>query len=383
MRSQCEPPDFSEQDFSKFDLSRWHLDGLKLDSVTAAVAGLTEKLFTSDEWRKNFQATLPEFQGRTLEFFKQHLKDLQQERAETAADFENRAKVAEQLTDDFRKSIEVTAAPAVIDAVPNVFQASLRAVSEKDPRLGLPGLRIQILDPKDEKTVLVESVTDLNGNVVLSFPPEIVKDRDQRDMHLQIVDPAGKPLAKFADAICIRVGQTEERVVKVPESAAIDENKKQALETRSERETRARQLAARGDVLRRESQGVLDVFDCRLRDTGEIIAELEKPAPSPAPSPKAAAESPQAKPGQTESPQAKPGQTESPQAKPAQTESPQAKPTQKESPRAKPAQKESRQARPTQKESRQAKSTQKKSRQAKPTQKKSPPSSRKRGKKTR
>jgi len=292
MRSQCGPPKFDEQDFSKFDFSRWHLDGLTLDAAAAAVAGLTEKLFTSEEWSKNFQATLPEFQSRTLEFFTQQFKDLQKERAETAADFENRSKAADQLTDDFRKSIQVTATPVVIDAVPNIFQGSVRLVSEKDPQLGLPGLRVQVFDPRDEKTVLLESESDLHGNVILAFPPEITKDRDQRDMNLRIVDAENKPITTIANAICIRIGQTEERVVKIPESAAIEENKKQALETRADRENRAHLLAGRGDILRRQGEKVLEVIDCRLRDTGEIVAELQKPPASPTASPKPVPETP-------------------------------------------------------------------------------------------
>jgi hypothetical protein len=275
MRSQCGPPEFDEQDFSKFDLSRWHLDGLTLDSVASAIGGLAEKLFTTDEWRTHFDATLPAFQGRTQDFFKQQLRDLQQERAETADDFEKRAKAAEQSADDFRRSTEVTAAPVVLDAVPDVFQGSVRIVSDKDPQLGLPGVRVQVLDPKNEKTVLVETTTDLNGNAILAVPPELAKERDEQDVTVQVVDATGKPLVKVAKAICIRVGQTEERVIKVPESAAIEENKNQALETRSERETRARQLAGRGDVLRREAKQVLDVIDCRVRDTEAIIDELE------------------------------------------------------------------------------------------------------------
>lgn len=292
MRPQCGPPEFDKQDFSKFDFSRWHLDGLTLDPVSTALGGLTEKLFTSDEWRKTFEATVPQFQSRSVDFFKQQLKDLQKERADAATDFENRAKAAEQVSTDFRKSIEVTAAPVVLDAVPNVFQGSVRVVSEKDPQLGLPGVRVQVLDPKDEKTVLLESISDLNGNVVLPFPPEIARDRNERDMNIQVVDAAGKPIAKFAEAICIRIGQTEERVVKVPESGAIEENKKQAVETRDERETRARQLAARADVLRGQSKEVLAVLDCRIRDTEEVLAALQKPAaPSTATQPTPAAPS--------------------------------------------------------------------------------------------
>jgi hypothetical protein len=302
MRSQCGPPEFDEQDFSKFDFSRWNLDGLTLDSAAAAVAGLTEKLFNSEEWRQHFQATLPEFQSRTLDFFKQQVKDLQQERAATAEDFEQRAKAAEQRADDFRKSTEVTAAPVVIDAVPDLFLGSVRVVSEKDPQLGLPGVRVRVFDPKYEKVSLVEAITDLNGNAILAFPPEMAKERDQQDVTVQITDSKDKPLAKIDKAICIRVGQTEERVVKVPESAAIDENKKEALDIRSEREAHARQLATRGETLRRDSQEVLAVIDCRLKDTEGIVAELEKKEASPPSSPKTDAGSPQSEPTRKESP---------------------------------------------------------------------------------
>jgi hypothetical protein len=319
MRSQCGPPEFPEQDFSEFDFSRWNFAGLTLDAAVAAVAGLTEKLFTSDEWNQSFQATLPEFESRSLEFFQQQLKDLQTERAEVAAVFENRARVAEQNANEFRKSIELTAAPVVLDAVPNIFQASVRVVSEKDPRLGIPGLRLQVTDPKDAKTVLVEGVTDLNGNAIFTVPREIVKERDEQDVDLQIVDAAGKSLAKFAEAICLRLGQTEERVVKVPESAAIEENKQQGLGTRSERETEARQLAARPDILRRESENVLKVIDCRVADTQEIIAALERPSPSAGAGTKAAPESTQAEPAQAEETSEAPSDEPAPETPPTKT----------------------------------------------------------------
>ena len=145
------------------------------------------------------------------------------------------------------------------------------------PKLGLPGIAVQIVDPKNEKAGLVESFTDQDGNAVLSVPADLAKQLDKRDTTLQITDNAGKSLAKLPNAVCIRVGQTETRVVKLPDSAAIAEQKRLALETRDERETQARNLAGRRDVLKNERQKVLEELDCRLQDNEAIIAELEKP----------------------------------------------------------------------------------------------------------
>ena len=283
MRSQCGPPKFDKQDWSKFDFSRWHLEGISLDSAAAAVGEQSEKLFNSEEWRQNFQVTLPELQLRALDAFKEHSKDLRQQRTAAAEDFDNRATAAQQRSDDFRKSMETATAPPVVEPSPDAFHVAVRVVSEQDPRLGLPGITVQIVDPRNEKAVLVESFTDNDGNAVLTVPPELAKERDKHDTALHVVDPAGKPLAKLANAVCIRVGQTETRVVKVGEAATIAENNKLALEIRAEREARARNLAGRSEVLKNERQKVLEEFDCRLQDNEAIIAELEKPETPPQP----------------------------------------------------------------------------------------------------
>lgn len=281
MRSPCDPPEFDEQDWSKFDLGRWHLDGLTLDSAAAAFAGLSTQLFNSEEWGQTFQTTLPELQRRALDSFKEHSNDLKQERADVNKDFDERISTAKQRSDTFRKSMEAATAPPVIEPSPNAFHLAARVVSEKDPRLGLPGITVQILDPKNEKTALVESFTDNDGNTVITVPPELAKERDKVDTTLQVIDPKGKPLARLPAAVCIRVGQTETRVVKIEETPTIAQHRNLALEFRAQREGQAHSLESRSDVLKNELQTVLEALDCRLRDNEAIIAELEKSERSP------------------------------------------------------------------------------------------------------
>jgi hypothetical protein len=276
MQSPCGPPEFDTQDWSEFDFSRWHLDGVTLESAAAALAGIAEGLFTSDEWQENFKAALPDLQTQALAAFKEHSSQLQEQRSAIVQDFDKRTAAAQQLNDEFRKSAETASAPPVVKASPDSFQLGVKVVTEKDARLGLPGLTVQMIDPKNEKAALAEVLTDHNGNAVLTVPPELAKERDKRDTTLQILDPSGKPLTRLADAVCIRVGQTETKVVAVGESPAIAENQKVALQIRSQIEARAGQLAGRADVLKQERQSRLDDLDCRLRDNEAIIAEIEQ-----------------------------------------------------------------------------------------------------------
>jgi|SRR5215216_1892266 len=279
MRSQCGPPKFDEKDWSKFDFSRWHLDDVTQDAAAAAVGGLTEKLFNSEEWRQNFQTTLPEFQQRALDLFKNHTAAVRGERETAIKDFETRAAAAQQRSDEFRNSLEVATAAPSIEASPDAFHAAVRVVSEKNAGLGIPNIVVQILDPNNEKVTLVESSTNHDGNTVITVPPDKAKELDKRDTTLQVVDPAGKRLTSIPNGVCIRIGQTETRVVKIPESPAIAEHTKLASELKAERETHARRLAGRSEVLKKELENVLEVFDCRLKDSEAIVAELEKPTP--------------------------------------------------------------------------------------------------------
>lgn len=279
MHSSCDPPKFVDQDFSQFDFSRWHLDGLTLDSAAAAFARIADRLFNSEEWRQNFKDTLPELQRQALVAFKDQSSQLKEEQADTTKAFNERIAAAQERSVNFRKSIEVSAAPPVIQPTPDAFHLVARAVSETDQHLGLHGLTVQIIDPRTEGTPLIQSLTDLDGNAILTVPPELAKERDNQDSTVQVLDPSGKPLANLPRGTCIRVGQVETQVIRIADSPATAELKKAAVQARSDREVRAQVLASRPAILRGELEIVLKALDCRLRDNDAIIAKLEAPPP--------------------------------------------------------------------------------------------------------
>jgi len=280
MQSRCGPPIFDQQDWSQFDFSRWHLDGVTLDAASAAFADLSEQLFNSDEWRQHFQATLPALEREALSFFKGHSQQLRDLKNAAAQDFDKRIAAAQQRTEDLRKAVEAAAAPPVVQASSNVFHLVVKVTTEDD-RLGLPALTVQITDPRNERLALVQSITDRDGNAILTIPEEIAKELDKRDTALEVLSPTGKVLVKLPGAVCMRLNQVETKLVTLQDSPEIAPHKSAALGIRSEREARVGNLAARVETLKREREARLHDLDRRLEDNEAIIAELEPKGDTP------------------------------------------------------------------------------------------------------
>lgn len=275
MHKKFETPKLDPHDWKQFDFTRWHLDGLTLDAASASFAGLADRLFNSAQWRENVQATLPQLRGQALEFFKDHSRELKTERATTEKEFDQRINVAQQKAEAFRRSSEAAAAPPVVKPGDDVYHLAVK-VNAEDGRLGLPGLTVQVTDPKDPKTALAQTVTDADGNAVLTVNAETAKELEKNDTNLEILDPEGKALATLPGSVCVRLGQTETKVAAIPDSAAIEEHRRAAVQIQSDRERTHRDLIARIDTLKNERQKRLECLNERVRDNDAIIAEIER-----------------------------------------------------------------------------------------------------------
>jgi len=274
MRSPCGPPKFDQQDWSQFDFSRWHLDGIALDATSAAVA---------QEWRQHFKATLPALQQGVLTVYRGHSRQLQDEKTSVAQDFDERIAAAQKRSEEFGKPIEAAASPPTVQADPHTFHLAVKVNAGEVH--GLPGVAVRMLDPRNPKTVLVQNVTDRDGNAILTVPTERAGELDKTDTLLEVRSPDGKSLQKLPDAVCIRLNQTDTKVITLRDAPSLKDLKAAALAIRSEREARARNLVARIDRLRKERQASLHDLDCRLEESEKIIAMLEQaPPPTPEPS---------------------------------------------------------------------------------------------------
>ncbi len=277
MRSPCDPPEFDEQDWSQFDFSRWHLDGIQLDSTSTAVADLAQRLFHSPQWQENFKTTLPQLQSQMLRAYQEDSKQLETEKAAVAQDFDQRVATTQERSANLSKAMEAAGAPLVLQPSPGTYQVAAK-VTDADGHLGLAGITVQLMDPRNPKTPLLLEVTDSAGNAVLSLPEEIAKALDAQHTAFQVVNSAGKVVQEIADAVCIRLNQTETRVIPLADSAGIKDNKAAALQIRSRRELEARSVAAKIDLLNQERESRLRALDCRLEQNQAIIDSLQSPA---------------------------------------------------------------------------------------------------------
>lgn len=279
MLSKCELPNFDDHDWKQFDFTRWHLDGLTLDAASATFAGIVDRLSKSAEWQQHVQASLPQLQTHVLASYEEHARELEEQRSVAEKEFDDRIVAAQNTAKAFRKSTEAAAAPPSIEQSPDAFHLAVK-VNSKD-HLGLPGLIVQMKDPKEEKNVLAQATTDVNGNAVLTLPADAVKEFDKQDTSFEILTPDGKVLEKLAGAVCMRIGQTETKVTTIDDDPALADHKEIGLRAQSEQEFEIHKLGVRIDTLKSEKEKRLQGFDHKIRCNQEIIAEINRTKVSP------------------------------------------------------------------------------------------------------
>ncbi len=276
MHEQCGPPKFELRDWANFDFSRWHLDGLDLDATSAALADLSQRLFASEEWQEHFRASLPALTTRAQAVYRDRARELEQEKAAAAAEFDERIAAAQRRSEDFGKMCEASGAPPVLQPDPATFTIGVRVAAD-DGRVGLPGVVVQMAAARDPKGVLAQAVTDPDGNAVLTVPAARTGEPEAGDATLEILSAPGKSLQKLPDVVRVRGNQAETKIVTLRDSPEIADNKSAALGFRADREVRRRDLVTSIDRLRQERQARLDDLDCRIEDTRKILADIEQP----------------------------------------------------------------------------------------------------------
>jgi len=273
VQSPCDPPKFDEQDWSQFDFSRWHLDGLQLDSISQATADLTQRLTNSPEWQDNAKATVADLQGLMLDSYQEDSKRLQEEKSTVAEGFDHRMTAAQNRSADIARAMEAAGAPLVIPGNAGTYQLAVK-VTASDGHLGLTGMTVRLMDPRNRETPLLIAVTDPDGNAFFAVPEQSAKELDNQHIAAQVVTPAGKVVQETADAACIRLGQTETRVFRLEDSKDIQANRTASLEIRARRELEVRIAAAKVDLLKQERESRLRSLDCRLQQNKAIIDSL-------------------------------------------------------------------------------------------------------------
>jgi hypothetical protein len=277
MRSPCDPPKFDEQDWGEFDFTRWHLEGLAGgDAIITALADLTQRLVATPEWRQHFGAAASELQEIGREFYQQHLAGLRKEQEVLQLDFKARTDAAQEQVGHYRRTLAASAEPPSVEPDPATYRLAVKVTGGTEAA-GLGGLLVQVIDPENERTALVEGVTDSDGNATLSVPPERARERNDAHATLTVRTLDGTSLQVLKEAICIRLNQTDTKVVRLAESEQVAPYIAASLEARAARERLLLNLMSRVDRLQDERDARLRDLDCRVKNTEELIADFDHP----------------------------------------------------------------------------------------------------------
>jgi hypothetical protein len=264
------PPQFGREDWSQFDFGKWNLDGLRLEGESGALAGLTQRLFTSPEWRQHFAATLPAMKQAVLDYFEQRAKELQRGIDDNAVELRKRNEEAGKQSAAMQESIAAAAAPPVLLADPNSFRLGAKIVDE-ETRLGLPGLQLRIIDERRQNQPLAETITDLDGNAVLVLSKEQAAElaRERIEPTVEVLTPEGKSIHKAENAFSPRPNHVETWVASLSAEANLKAHIDAAQEIKSDREAQLKNLLSKLDRLK-------DYYDAARDDTTVLMEQAQK-----------------------------------------------------------------------------------------------------------
>ena len=211
---------FENLDWSKFDFSRWNLDGLPLDGFSSTAATLLQQVISAPAWPKAFASSLPMLKAAVVQQLTQQEQSLKDRSAALDTELADRLTQTQNQITSIQESLRSASAPSALAADPSKFQLVVKAVDQQS-QMPLPGLTVQLTDARSPETILVNGLTDLDGNSVLS----LAKDQTDKltgknaDLTLTILSPSGTTLQTIEKGVCSHPNQVETRVASIAASA--------------------------------------------------------------------------------------------------------------------------------------------------------------------
>lgn len=220
MATTADPTGIGDLDWSKFDFTRWNLDGLPIDNDSAAIASLLQKVISSPQWPQAFGSNLPTLKTAVVQQLTLQVQALQERSAALDRQLAARTSAVQaQITavQEMQRAASLPPAPATD---PNRFQFVAKAVDQAS-QLGLPGLTVQLLDPRKPGNPIATGTTDANGNVVLSLNKDQAEGlaNDKVDLTLTILNSAGKVLRTAPNSVCSHANHVESQVATIASSS--------------------------------------------------------------------------------------------------------------------------------------------------------------------
>ncbi len=284
MASTKDSANATSPDWSKFDFSRWSLSGLPIDGGSSTVASLMQKVIASPQWPKAFGATLPAIKTALVQHLTIQAQALQKQSADLDQTLASRATEAQAQIVALQENLRTAAAPIAAAADPTKFQLAAKAVDQKS-QLGLPGMTVQLVDPKSPGTPVATGTTDANGNVLLSVSKKQADTlaKAGSGLTLNILNAQGKKVQTLNNVLTSRANQVETQVASLPASADTAASAELANRTNEQRTAVITSLNAKTDQLQAAFASRKLAIQTQVTEIQNTIAAIQselKPPPA-------------------------------------------------------------------------------------------------------
>lgn len=220
MAATDDPTGIGSLDWSKFDFTRWNLEGLPLEGGSAIVTTLLQQVISSPQWPQSFGSSLPAIKTAVVQHLTLQTQALQERSAALDQELAGRLTRVQTQVTALQGKLRAASLPPSLTADPNKFQFVAKAVDQQS-QLGLPGLTVQLSDPRKPGTPVASGTTDSNGNAVLSLTKDQAEGlaNDKTDLTLTILNSDGKTLYTAPKVVCVHTDHVETQIAAIASSA--------------------------------------------------------------------------------------------------------------------------------------------------------------------
>ena len=220
MANETDSSFFTTLDWSKFDFTRWNLDGLALDDTSSTVASLLQKAIGTPQWPQILGSSLPGLKNVVIQHLTAQTEALKKESVDLDQELASRLATTQAQIAALEAKMRLTSVPPVPAPTSDSFLLVAKAI-DRESKLGLPGLTVQLTESADSETPLATATTDSNGDAILSLSRQraasLTKEK-ATGLTISILNPEGKSLYSASSAPSMRANQVETHIAAIPAS---------------------------------------------------------------------------------------------------------------------------------------------------------------------
>lgn len=281
MNSKPDLTNIANQDWSNFDFSRWNLEGLKLDTQSATLAGWLRDVTLSPQGPQKFAAGLSAVKSAALQGLQEQAKVIQGRIAAIDGELTARLAATRNQISAIEENIRIAAVPVVTTPDPESFQVAAKVLDHAN-RLGLPGLQVRLYDTQSPKVTLASATTDQNGNALLKL------NREQTDslaksgsvIAMEVLTPGNKSVFTGGSVPAPKLNQTGTILAPLPASTDLTPHFNAASAAMAQQQALLSAVTAKVDELQTHYQQIEDDLQQQLQEVQGIVADLQPRASS-------------------------------------------------------------------------------------------------------